>query len=463
MNFLENNENNTILWTEKYRPKTLETYLGNGSLIELIKNWIIRHKKKEFDVERFLLLHGSPGVGKTTLAHIIYNTYDYDIIECNASEQRSKKKVAQRIGTIGKASVCFDMEMKRKQVGVIMDEIDGVAGGDKGAIEELIKILEGKKKKKKEEIEKNIKIDENGIKIDKTIKFPVICTCNSIKDKKLQSLLRKSLVIKINKPSESDLNKLAKKIIKNENIKITKNELNKIIISSKKDYRTLISNLYQYNLNNSTCLLSKTKDEIELEEVSCEKPITICNFILNKQSFNYEENSKIVEGDENIFFLNIYSNYLKLLTYNKINKTKSSLIQQISNNVCYYDKCKNFFYSNSFHGYDEKYYVMVGIIHNLLLLKQMIKKNKYQLEHHANYNYYLQEKSNISKKLNIYEYSDEKEKQSKKSDSSNFNFYNNNKKYNLDDDIRDFRYMYLNRKKNKAKDKISNIISKILE
>lgn len=460
MNFLENNENHTILWTEKYRPKTLETYLGNDSLVELIKNWIIRHKKKEFGVERFLLLHGSPGVGKTTLAHIIYNIYDYDILECNASEQRSKKKVAQRIGTIGKQSVCFDNEMKRKEVGVIMDEIDGVAGGDKGAIEELIKILEGKKKKKKEEIEKNIKIDENGVKTDKSIKFPIICTCNSIKDKKLQTLLRKSLVIRINKPSISDLNKLAKKIIKNEKINITKTDLNQLISSSKKDYRSLISNLYQYNLNNSTSLLNKTKDEIELEEVSCEKPVVICNFMLNKQSFNYEENSKLVEGDENIFFLNIYSNYLKLLSYNKISKNKASLIEQMSDNICYYDKCKHFFYSNSFHGYEEKYYVMVGIIHNLLLLKQMIKKNKYQLEHHANYNYYLQEKSNISKKLNIYDYSDEKDKQS---NSSNSNYFNINKKYNLDNEIRDFRYIYLNSKKNKAKDKISNIISKILE
>ena len=63
---------------------------------------------KDEKVERFLLLHGKPGIGKTTLAHIIFNEYNYDIVEINASEQRSKKKIHERIGVIGKYSILFD-------------------------------------------------------------------------------------------------------------------------------------------------------------------------------------------------------------------------------------------------------------------------------------------------------------------------------------------------------------------
>lgn len=496
-----NNKNDYILWTEKYRPKTLETYLGNKELVKLIREWIEKHRRKEYDVERFLILHGSPGVGKTTLAHIIYNTYDYDIIECNASEQRSKKKVAEKIGTIGKVSVCYDANIKGKQIGVIMDEIDGVAGGDKGAIDELIKILEGKKQKKQNKqtkqtkqtkqnnqkkqkkqdvVDPNIIINQNGIKIDKSIKFPVICTCNSIKDRKLQTLIRKSLVININKPTPANLNKLAKKIINNENININKKDLTEIVMSSKKDYRTLISNLYQYSLNNSINLLNKTKDEIALEEVSCEKPLVICNYILNKSTFDYEIFSKLVEGDEHIFFLNIYSNYLKLLNYNRVPRTKAPLIQQISDNICFYDNCKRFFYINSHHGYPEKYYIMVGIIHNLMLLKQMIKKNKYPFEHHSTYNYYLQAKSSLMKKINVSDNNgnndnddnndsndniEDKEYNTKSSSNFfyNYSFNNNSRNYKLAEQLHDYKYIYLKSKKDKSKDKINGIINKILE
>jgi len=44
-----------------------------------------------------LLLSGSPGVGKTTLAHVLAQHCGYNVIEINASDDRSAKKLRQTL------------------------------------------------------------------------------------------------------------------------------------------------------------------------------------------------------------------------------------------------------------------------------------------------------------------------------------------------------------------------------
>ena len=58
------------LFVEKYRPSTLEGYLGNESFIQDLDEWI---KNQDFPN---LLLHGGPGTGKTTAAKLIINSID---------------------------------------------------------------------------------------------------------------------------------------------------------------------------------------------------------------------------------------------------------------------------------------------------------------------------------------------------------------------------------------------------
>lgn len=73
------------LWTEKYRPNTVEGYVfRDESQRRQIMGWI-----KEGSIPH-LLLSGSPGIGKTTLAKLVLNEIgieSYDILEVNASRE----------------------------------------------------------------------------------------------------------------------------------------------------------------------------------------------------------------------------------------------------------------------------------------------------------------------------------------------------------------------------------------
>ena len=83
------------LWVEKYRPKTLKEYVvRDEAQRKQIEAWI-----KEKSIPH-LLLSGAPGVGKTTLAKMLFNELDvsgYDILEINASRENSVDTVRDKI------------------------------------------------------------------------------------------------------------------------------------------------------------------------------------------------------------------------------------------------------------------------------------------------------------------------------------------------------------------------------
>jgi DNA polymerase III delta prime subunit len=85
----------TKLWTELYRPDTIDGYVfRDDAQRQQVQSWInsgaIPH----------LLFSGAPGVGKTTLAKILINQLgidDYDILEINASRENSVDTIRDKI------------------------------------------------------------------------------------------------------------------------------------------------------------------------------------------------------------------------------------------------------------------------------------------------------------------------------------------------------------------------------
>ena len=72
------------LWVEKYRPNTLESYIGNDALKAKVKIYL-----ESGDIPHLLLV-GPAGTGKTTLAKLLAKNTDCDYMYINASTRATK-------------------------------------------------------------------------------------------------------------------------------------------------------------------------------------------------------------------------------------------------------------------------------------------------------------------------------------------------------------------------------------
>ena len=114
------------------------------------RDWICDFKARK---EKTLIayLYMAVGLGKTSLAKVLLEEYDYDVCEFNASELRNQRQVRESLAEInGNMNVLSFMVSKKRSMGVIMDEIDGMSSNDKGGLTELMNTIftkgTGKKK-----------------------------------------------------------------------------------------------------------------------------------------------------------------------------------------------------------------------------------------------------------------------------------------------------------------------------
>ena len=141
------------LWTTKYAPTQIGQICGNKGQVEKLQKWLhnwfasakANFKKPGPDgmgCYRTVMLHGGPGVGKTTAAHLIAKLEGFDVVETNASDTRSKKLVETGLkGVLDTTSLLGyfagdgqKVDASKRRIVLIMDEVDGMSAGDRGGV-----------------------------------------------------------------------------------------------------------------------------------------------------------------------------------------------------------------------------------------------------------------------------------------------------------------------------------------
>jgi len=190
------------LWVEKYRPDTLEGYVGNEHILEKVKIYI-----ENEDVPH-LLLYGVAGTGKTTLAKIITNQIDCDVMYINASDENSVDAVRDKIRGFA-SSMGF-----RKWKVVILDESDYLTPNAQAALRNLMETF------------------------SKSTRF--ILTCNYV-EKVIDPIQSRCQTFAITPPSKKEVAKRLFDILNEEGVEFENEDLAVLVNSGYPDIRRVLN------------------------------------------------------------------------------------------------------------------------------------------------------------------------------------------------------------------------------
>ncbi len=123
-------------WPSKYRPSRLSELVGNGPAIRQIYEWGTSWTMGK----KPLLLYGKPGTGKTSSAYALANELGWDVIELNASDQRTKSVIERVAGNASTTGTLFGGGRKL----ILIDEADNLQGtADRGGARAIVDLIRG--------------------------------------------------------------------------------------------------------------------------------------------------------------------------------------------------------------------------------------------------------------------------------------------------------------------------------
>ena len=207
------------MYTLKYRPNKIEDFIGNKNIIQPFIYWLLEWNSNN-NKTKCDLFSGLNGIGKSLLIDLILKKHDYNIVNLSIDDKRDKETITQIIMPLIKTKKTFDGQNNC----LVVSDINN-SGGDYGFISTLTECI-------------------------KETQIPIICICDDRYDTNIKPILNYSVDFKLVKSNYDDICRLIYKVVTNENIKISKQEIEKLYEQSNGDIRFILNSL-QLGLKNS--------------------------------------------------------------------------------------------------------------------------------------------------------------------------------------------------------------------
>lgn len=199
------------MYTTKYRPSNLSEFIGNKSVIQPFIRWLL-----EWDVNnkkaKCALVSGVSGIGKSLLVELILKKHDYNMIDLTIGDDRDKETITSTIVPLLKTKRTFNGQENV----LVVSEVDG--GGDYGFISSLTECI-------------------------KASCIPIICICDDRYSQNIKPILNYCVDMKLVKPCFDDIYRLVYHVVTTEQIRISKQGIDRLYEQSNGDIRFVLNAL----------------------------------------------------------------------------------------------------------------------------------------------------------------------------------------------------------------------------